>query len=45
MMSETLVRIKAKIESEKLKSKAISRPITTTNYSEGVAGFGTESVL
>jgi hypothetical protein len=52
MMSETLVRTKAKIESVKLKLKGISPLITTTNYpesvvgySEGVAGFAAESVL
>jgi hypothetical protein len=45
MMSETLVRIRAKIASAKLKLEGISPPITTTNYSEVVAGFATESVL
>jgi hypothetical protein len=45
MTNEILVRTKAKIESAKLKLKEINLPITTTDYSEGVAGFATESVL
>jgi hypothetical protein len=45
MMNETLVRIRAMIESAKLKLEGISPLITTTNYSEGDAGFAAESVL
>jgi len=50
MTNVTRARIKVMRDEEKMKSKAISRHITTSNYSDfagdaGLAGFAAESVL